>query len=181
MENSRTAQFIRLFHRERRPGDLVFAVIFFALSAFLVASIRSQTIWDEGTNFYAQPRFWPALSLGGMTFFAALHWISSASSPRILGRWREVWLWARSLEYAAWFLGYVLLAPILGYLIATLLAGAVLMVRVGYRNVAAIATMMLTTFVIVLIFKTTLRVNLPGGAIYEYLPTALRSFMLTYF
>ena len=48
MVSSRTEQFIRLFHRERRPGDLVFAVVFFAFSAFLGASLRTQTIWDEG-------------------------------------------------------------------------------------------------------------------------------------
>lgn len=181
MESSHTAQFIRLFHRERRQGDLVFAVVFFAFSAFLVASLGSQTIWAEGTALYAQPRFWPAVSLGGMTFFAALHWVGSALSPRIRGRWREVWLWVRSVEYAGWFLGYVLLVPILGYLIATLLTGAVLMIRVGYRSLAAICGMIATTFIIVLIFKSTLKVNLPGGAIYEYLPTAWRSFMLTYF
>ena len=181
MEPSRTAQFISLFHRERRKGDLVFAIVFFVFSAVLVASIRSQTIWVEGTDFYAQPRFWPAVSLGGMTLFAALHWIGSALSPRIHGRWQEVWLWARSIEYAGWFLAYVLLVPILGYLLATLLTGALLMIRVGYRSLTAIGGMVLTAFVIVLIFKTTLKVNLPGGAIYEYLPTAWRSFMLTYF
>ena len=181
MQPSRTAQVISLFHRERRKGDLVFAVAFFVFSALLLASLGSQTIWAEGTDFYAQPRFWPAVSLAGMTFFAALHCVGSASSPRIQGRWREVWRWACSLEYAAWFLGYVVLVPLLGYLIATLLTGAVLMFRVGYRRLGAIGGMVLTTFVIVLIFKTTLKVNLPGGAIYEYLPTAWRSFMLTHF
>jgi len=181
METSRTAQFIRLFHRERRKGDLVFAVVFFIFSAILVASLGSQTIWAEGTDFYAQPRFWPAISLAGMTFFAALHWAGSALSPRILGRWQEVWLWVRSIEYAAWFLGYVLLAPVLGYLIATILVGVVLMIRVGYRSFASIGAMVITTFFIVIVFKTTLKVNLPGGAIYELLPATWRSFMLTYF
>ncbi|MEY1556163.1 tripartite tricarboxylate transporter TctB family protein [Yoonia sp. R2331] len=181
MASSRTTQFVRLFHRERRRGDLVFAVVFLVFSAFMFASMGSQTIWAEGTALYAQPRFWPAVSLAGMTFFATLHWIGSALSPRLPGRWQEIWLWARSVEYAAWFLGYVLLVPFLGYLIATLLAGAALMIRVGYRSFAAIGGMILTNFIIVLTFKSTLKVNLPGGAIYEYLPTAWRSFMLTYF
>jgi hypothetical protein len=35
--------------------------------------------------------------------------------------------------------------------------------------------------VIVLLFKTLLKVNLPGGLIYEALPDGLRQFMLTYF
>ena len=36
-------------------------------------------------------------------------------------------------------------------------------------------------FAIVVIFKAFLQVKIPGGGIYEALPSALRSFMLTYF
>ena len=34
---------------------------------------------------------------------------------------------------------------------------------------------------VVVIFKSFLQVKVPGGKLYEYLPGAMRSFMLTYF
>ena len=40
---------------------------------------------------------------------------------------------------------------------------------------------LLAIIAVVVIFKTLLQVKVPGGAIYELLPTALRSFFLTYF
>lgn len=180
-QSSKTAQFIRLFERERRPGDLVFAVVFFGFATFLLAVMPFQTIWAADTALYAQPRLWPAVSIGGMAIFGGLHWFSSASSPRIDGRWAEVWLWIRSFEYGVWFLAYVAITPIIGYLLATILLGVLLMLRVGLRSPKALLCMSFTGFIIVLIFKSILHVNLPGGAIYELLPTTWRSFMLTYF
>jgi hypothetical protein len=40
---------------------------------------------------------------------------------------------------------------------------------------------MITGLFIVLIFKTFLEVKIPGGAIYEFLPNTLRSFMILNF
>ena len=95
------------FKRYRRPGDLVFAIVFFLFSAFLLSQLGEQTVWKKGTKLFAQPAFWPAISLGLMTLFAAFHWLGSAVSPRIDGRLPEIWLWVRSLEFVAWFLLYV--------------------------------------------------------------------------
>lgn len=170
-----------LFKRYRRPGDLVFAVAFLFFSALLLSQLGEQTVWKKGTKLFAQPAFWPAVSLSAMTFFALLHWVGSAVSPRIEGRWQEVWLWIRSVEFVGWFLAYVRLVSYLGYLLATILFAVCLAVRLGYRTAKWVALAAASGFLIVLVFKTFLQVKVPGGAIYEYLPTALRSFMLTNF
>ncbi len=170
-----------MFKRYRRPGDIVFAFVFLAFSLFLVSQIGEQTVWKKGTKLFAQPAFWPSLSLISMSIFAAFHWLGSAVSPRIEGRWGEVWLWLRSLEYVVWFLVYVLLVPILGYLLATVVFAVGLAIRLEYRSPKWLATSALSAFIIVLVFKTFLQVKVPGGQIYELLPTALRGFMLTNF
>ncbi len=170
-----------MFKRYRRPGDIVFAAMFLTFSLFLVSQIGEQTIWKKGTKLFAQPAFWPSLSLISMSIFAAFHWLGSAVSPRLEGRWSEVWLWLRSLEYVMWFLAYVLLVPILGYLLATITFVVCLAIRLEYRSPKWIGISVSAAIAIVLVFKTFLQVKVPGGQIYELLPTVLRSFMLTNF
>lgn len=170
-----------MFKRYRRPGDLVFATAFLIFSLALLSQMGEQTVWKKGTKLFAQPPFWPAVSLISMSIFAAFHWLGSAVSPRIEGRWAEVWFWVRALEYVAWFLGYVALVPLIGYLLATVLFAMLLAFRLGYRSAGWMGISAGAAIAIVLIFKTFLQVKVPGGLIYEYLPTALRSFMLTYF
>ena len=170
-----------MFKRYRRPGDIVFAVVFLAFSAFLLSQLGRQVSWTGGNSLFARPVFWPAVSLISMTGFAALHLIGSLASPRIPGRWREVAFWLSGLEYAAWFMAYVWLVPLLGYLLATVLAALFLSLRAGYRSWRMLLAATLSAVFIVLIFKTFLQVRIPGGAIYDLLPSALRSFMLTYF
>ncbi|MEE9376262.1 MAG: tripartite tricarboxylate transporter TctB family protein [Rhizobiaceae bacterium] len=170
-----------MFKRYRRPGDIVFSVLFLAISLFLVSQIGQQTVWKNGTKLFAQPSFWPSVSLITMSLFALLHLAGSVFSPRIEGRWGEVKFWLRSLEYVGWFLAYVSLVPILGYLIATVLFTMLLAYRLNYRTPKWLALSALSGIVIVVTFKTFLQVKVPGGAIYEYLPTAFRSFMLTNF
>ena len=170
-----------LFQRYRRPGDLVFAWVFLIFAALLLSQILDQTAWRPGAKLFAQPRFWPAVSLSLMTLFAALHLISSGCSERIKGRWREVALWVRSLEFAGWFVAYAFVVPYAGYLPATVLFGVLLVLRMGYRNWASVAAAAIAALVIVLLFKTFLQVKLPGGQAYEALPDGLRQFMLTYF
>ncbi len=170
-----------LFKRYRRPGDLVFAVAFLAVSIFLLSQLGTETKWVKRTKLVAQPAFWPAVSLIGMTFFAALHWLGSICSPRIHGRLAEVAFWARSFEYALWFMIYVTVVPRLGYLPSTLLFAVLLALRVGYRSPKILGSAALTGIAVVLVFKTFLQVKVPGGQIYEALPDGLRAFMLTYF
>jgi hypothetical protein len=170
-----------LFQRYRRPGDLVFACFFLTFSFFLLSQIMDQTEWRAGGKLFAQPRFWPAVSLSLMTLFAALHLISSACSERILGRWNEVGLWIRSLEFAGWFVVYAFVVPHAGYLPATVFFGVLLTLRMGYRGWGNVAAAAISAVVIVLLFKTFLQVKLPGGQVYEVLPEGFRQFMLTYF
>jgi len=179
MSRAKTLQ--SLFKRYRRPGDIVFAWIALIVSVFLLSQLADQTAWRNGGKLFAQPRFWPAVSLGAMTSFAALHLIGSALSERIDGRWQEVWLWVTSLEYAGWFIAYAAAVPYAGYLPTTTIFAVALAVRVGYRKASTLIAAAIAAVVIVLLFKTMLKVNLPSGLIYESLPDGLRQIMLTYF
>ncbi len=179
MPNQKSYQ--QLFQRERRRGDLVFAVIFMAFSIFLLSQIGTETAWGRKTKLVAQPYFWPIVSLSGMTFFAVLHFLGSILSPRIPGRLQELGFWLRALEYVAWFLVYVWLVPVMGYLPATLIFMPLLAFRMGYRDKKMLLTAAGIGFAIVLLFKSFLAVKIPAGEWYEYLPDFMRSFMMINF
>ncbi len=170
-----------LFKRYRRPGDMVFACFCLICSVFLLSQIVDQTAYKAGAKLFAQPRFWPAVSLSLMTAFAAFHLLGSALSERIDGRWREVWLWISSLEYVAWFMAYAFAVPYAGYLLSTIVFAVLLAFRAGYRSSKMLLAAAGSALLTVLLFKTFLKVNLPSGRIYELLPGGLRAFMLTYF
>ena len=170
-----------LFKRYRRPGDIVFAWIILIFSVFMLSQIFEQTAYKSGGKLFAQPRFWPAVSLSLMTVFAAFHLLGSALSERIDGRWREVLFWLAAFEYAAWFIAYAASVPYGGYLLTTVLFAVALTLRAGYRSGRMLTATVLSSIVIVILFKAVLKVNLPSGLIYETLPDGLRQFMLTYF
>ncbi len=171
----------QLFHRYRRPGDLVFATFFLLLSVILLSQIGEQVAWPKGGKLVAKPGFWPALSLGGMSFFALLHFIGAVVSPRLDGRWAEVAFWLRALEYSGWFMVYVWIVPRLGYLPTTMLFLPLLTLRAGYRKPSHFLGAAVVGVGIVVAFKSLLSVRIPGGAVYEHLPDGIRSFMLLYF
>ncbi|MBW4960374.1 tripartite tricarboxylate transporter TctB family protein [Sulfitobacter sp. CW3] len=179
MTNSKTLK--SLFKRYRRPGDIVFAWFCLICSVFLLSQIYDQTAYKAGAKLFAQSRFWPAVSLCLMAGFAVLHLLGSAFSQRIEGRWREVWLWVSSLEYAGWFMAYACAVPYAGYLPTTILFAVLLALRAGYRSAKMLLAAAGSALFTVLLFKTLLKVNLPSGLIYEQLPDGLRQFMLTYF
>ncbi len=179
MERFQTLQ--QLFKRYRRPGDLVFATVFLLVSLFLLSQLGKQTVWANGTQLFAQPRFWPAVGVIGMVGFGTLHFLSSVASDRIPGRWQEVGFWLRGFEYIVWFLAYVWLVPYAGYLLATVGFMVVLTARLGYRDPKMLGLAALSGVGIVLLFRTLLQVRLPGGQLYHLLPDGLSSFMLTYF
>lgn len=178
MIKARTLQ--DLFKRYRRPGDLVFAVTAVAFSLIMAISLPYQTTWGSG-GLLSQPAFWPYAAVYTMLGFSVLHLISSLVSTPLAGRWAEVRLWARSLEYAGWFLAYVMLVPTLGYLPATVIFTVALAWRAGYRTRMPLIWAAVMGVAVVVVFRSLLHVKVPGGALYEYLPGALRSFMLTYF
>lgn len=178
---SRVKTLQALFQRYRRPGDIVFAWLLLIVSLLLLSQLWSQTTWRGSNPLFAQPRFWPGVSLAGMAIFAGFHLLSSALSDRIDGRWSEVWLWITSLEYAGWFIVYALVVPITGYLPTTVVFATALAFRAGYRSRAMLLWAAGAGAMVVVLFKGFLQVRLPAGQIYQYLPDGLRQIFLTYF
>lgn len=167
----------------RRPGDLLFALLFFAFAAFLLSQLGVQTTWVKRGDLYAQPGLWPAIGLGGMTLFGLVYLVGAwrgrgAREDRAVQEARE---WLRGLEYAGWFMVYVLAAPVVGYLLATLVFTVSLTLRMGYRGRPMVLAAAAMALAIVVLFKSLLQVKIPGGAVYEHLPDALRNFMILYF
>ncbi|MDK3018977.1 tripartite tricarboxylate transporter TctB family protein [Pseudodonghicola flavimaris] len=163
-----------------RRGQLIFALGFVALSLLLLSQIGTQTIWANKTKFFAQPRFWPGVGLGGMVVLGGLHlyrlpWRRFTASDRA-----EVIRWAQVLEYTLWFLVYVLIVPVIGYLLSTLIFVPALTWRMGYRRPLILWASVVFALAVVVLFKTFLSVKIPGGLIYDYLPGALRSFFILY-
>ena len=95
--------------------------------------------------------------------------------------WGEARKWAFVGEYVLWFMAYVVAVPILGYLPVTLIFVPLLAWRMGYRSRKMMAISIGFAIVVVVLFKSFLSVKIPGGMIYEYLPTAARSFFILNF
>jgi len=94
----------------------------------------------------------------------------------------ELTKYVAALEFVAYFIGYTLIVPILGYLVSTLILGTFLTWRLGYRSWSWIVTGFVTSFAVVIAFRTLLQIKTPVSIwLYDQLPSALRAFMLTYF
>ncbi len=164
-----------------RRGQLIFALAFFALSVLLLSLITEQTRWVAKTRFVAQPRFWPAVGLGGMVVMGGLHLWYLPWRRLTRFDWAEARKWAVVVEYALWFLAYVTLVPMIGYLPVTVAFVPALSWRMGYRDRVMIWIGVCFAIAVVVLFKSFLSVKIPGGALYEYLPGALRSFFILNF
>ena len=176
MPTERERRFVGL-----RRGQLIFALAFVALTLLMLSMITSETRWVDKTRLFAQPRFWPAVALGGMALMGGLHLYRLPW--RRITRY-DVWetqKWLMVVEYALWFMAYVLLVPLLGYLPVTLIFAPALSWRVGYRSPRMIGFSLVFAVSVVILFKSLLAVKIPGGAIYDYLPGALRSFFIVNF
>ncbi|MQQ07815.1 tripartite tricarboxylate transporter TctB family protein [Epibacterium sp. SM1979] len=178
--NSQQDEAPHVFPEGRKPGEMVFCILIVALTTFLLLNITSETAWIAGKKLAAQPRFWPALSLGGALFFAALNWWSRAGVSRNPGRWRETFTWIRSLEFIGYYMLYVASISVVGYLLATILFCIGLTLRLGYRRQGVLIATCFALFV-VLFFKSALNVKIPGGAIYELAPEGMRYILFRYF
>lgn len=163
-----------------RPGEFLFAALFLALSVLLLSQLGAETKFSAKGQLVAQPRFWPAVGVIGMTGFGALH-LLSVWRNRVGGDLAEAAYWLRALEFLVWFMVYVWAVPKAGYLPCTVIFTTLLALRMGYRRAGTLLAAAGTGFAIVLIFKTLLSVKIPGGALYEYLPDAVRSFMILNF
>lgn len=164
----------------RPPGALIFISLFVVFSVLLLTQMGAETRYIETAKLAEQPRFWPAVGLFAMTGFGLAH---LALSWKQQSGWAaaEVLNWFRATEYLAWFMMYVAVVPVLGYLASTIIFTALLALRQGYRGARQLCAAALLGLATVLVFKTGLSVKIPGGAVYEYLPSTLRSFMIINF
>ncbi len=168
-----------MLRRDRRPGDFIASVAIFALSAMLCVAIPFQTQWYGDLALVANPAFWPTLGIGLMLVCSLANLIISRLSARQAGRRAEIRRWFASLEFVGWFLGYVLVVPFVGYLPSSILFVVALMLRLGCRRRRDLLIGMAVAVLIVVVFKSLLAVNIPGGAVYEFLPAGIRSFFLS--
>lgn len=164
-----------------KPGEMLFVGLLFAASAFLLSQIGEQAKFSAKGKLFAQPAFWPGVSVIGMVGFTALHLLTHMRQRAKSGLGDEVVIWLRALEFVGWFMVYVVLVPRLGYLPSTVLFTFLLALRMGYRGPAMLGWAAASGVAIVVIFKTLLGVKIPGGALYEYLPDGLRNFMILNF
>lgn len=164
-------------------AEIIFGFASFGFALFLAANIPWQTQWARGLDFFKQPAFWPMMAITAMTGFWALElWSCWRRNKRASGEGTlaELGRWVRASEYVLWFMAYVWLVPLAGYLPTTLAFTTTLTLRLGYRSWTTIGAALLTGAVTVIVFKSFLSVRIPGGAVYEYLPPALRNFMILY-
>ena len=170
-----------MFKRYRRPGDFFIALISLLFAVFLAINLPMQTTWVERTKLFAQPAFWPAVSVIAMVIFSGLHLAGALVSERIPGRLREVIEWVRAAEYAIWFMAYVAIVPFAGYLPASILFTVMLTLRLGYRGWRWMLAAVAVAVVVVVVFKGFLSVRIPSGAIYGVLPEGgFRTFVMTW-
>lgn len=173
--------YIKMFRRDRRPGDLVFAFGFLAVAVALAAVLPSQARFLGNKDLVAEPGFWPLVGVLMMVLFGGIHFAGTWNAPRLAGRGKEVILWLKSLEFVGWFIVYVMAVPAIGYLPASILFATLLCVRLGCRRLPMLGATCVFAIAVVLVFKAGLGVRIPGGAIYQYLPEGLRTFFVVNF
>jgi len=169
----------------RHRGDLVFALLMFALSLFLLSQLGSETRWFNRVPLMLQPRFWPAVILVVLTIFSGIYLVRSVLSYRrhrtpqdVPVPMPELVEWALPVEYAFYFVLYDAVVPVLGYLLATVVFLPLMGRRVGYRRAVPLVGLAVVGVVIVLFFKTGLKVRMPPGAVYDLFPPDLRNFLI---
>lgn len=167
-------------HPPHHRAEIVFAVASFAVAMVLAVLWPWQTSWIDGQPWSRQPGLWPLIAVVGMLVFGAGELVACLIRNARNGGGdvpAELTLWARAVEYAVWFLVYVLATPWIGYLPATALFATLMALRLGYRGKLVLLAP-LVALGIVLVFKTGLSVRIPGGAIYEIFPQAVRNFLI---
>jgi len=94
----------------------------------------------------------------------------------------ETMKYMAALEFVAYFILYTLSVPWLGYLLSTIVLGVFLTWRLGYRTPKWFCMALLSSFMIVVVFRSFLQIKTPVSIwLYDQLPATVRTFMLTYF
>ncbi|MCB1395033.1 MAG: tripartite tricarboxylate transporter TctB family protein [Rhodobacteraceae bacterium] len=171
-----------LTHPPHHRAEIVFAVASFLIALFLATQWSGQTTWIEGQPLSRQPGLWPLIAIVGMVLFGVGELIACLVRNIRRGGGNvpaEVWLWVKSAEYVIWFMVYVLATPYVGYLASTVIFMTVLALRLGYRG-RIVAMAPLLAVCIVVAFKAFLAVRIPGGAVYDIFPQAIRNFLVIY-
>lgn len=162
-------------------GQILFGIVFLLASVWLLSQLGAETKWVKRTKFFAQPRFWPGVAVGGMVLFGGLHLWTLPRRRMVKADFIEWKIWFFGIEWVLWFLAYVWVVPWLGYLPTTMIFVPLMVWRIGYREAKWMWISAGFAVAVVLLFKTFLQVKIPGGAVYEYLPGGVRSFFLLHF
>lgn len=140
-----------------------------------------QLQWQAERGWAQQPGLFSLLGVLGMVIFGGFecwHLARRTGHARGVSAAPEFRLWWAALEYVAWFMAYVLLTPLLGYLPTTVVFALGLTWRLGYRRrvhgLAALAVAVLT----VVVFKGALSVKVPAAGWYEVLPEPWATFFI---
>ena len=167
-------------HRSKIRGQFLFSLFFVGLALALAVQLPFQTTWLEDTSLFVQPRFMPAIAVFCMLVFGCLHLWRLPRRRVVRSDWNETRIWVSGLEFVAWFMVYVIVVPIAGYLPSTVGFVWLLVVRMGYRTTKYRWCSVLFAVAVVVVFKALLQVRIPGAAVYELLPSAIRNFLIVY-
>jgi hypothetical protein len=83
-----------------KSGDLLFALIFFMISAFLMSQLPDQVKWFKNTKLTSQPALWCSIGLIGMTAFGLIHLLLKIRLNDLSRELKEGLIWIRSIEFA---------------------------------------------------------------------------------
>ena len=162
-------------------GQSLFALFFLGFAVFLFLLLPFQTTRVETAMWHTQPGFWPTISLSGMVLFGVLHFWRLPRRRFEKMDFKEAILWARGIEFVLWFMVYVSLVPIVGYLPSTLIFVLPLLYRQGYREPFHFYCGAIFVFAVVVFFKVVLEVKIPGATLYEFFPGPIRNFLILNF
>tara|TARA_R110002095_G_scaffold80698_4_gene69424 strand:- start:260 stop:793 length:534 start_codon:yes stop_codon:yes gene_type:complete len=167
--------------KTRSAGQVLFVIGALIFSVVLLSQITTQTVWiTDAKSFAAQPRFWPGVSIMMMVLSFGIHLLRMRRRRPNRQDWVEVRRWLEPLEYVLWFMGYVVLVPLIGFLPMSLIFAITLIWRLGYRGGAYFWVAALFALGTVVVFKGLLGVKIPGAALYEALPGVWRNFFVLY-
>ena len=90
--------------------------------------------------------------------------------------------WLRAVEYILYFIAYTFMVPFLGYLASTLMMGCFLTWRVGYRSWRWMGIALLSSFAMVVLFRSVLQIKTPVNIwLYNQMPEGASIFFKTWF